>query len=220
MRSKQVSLSHIWINKMAEYFATAERYYGNEMQGEDFLQMEDGDRISYTFKNPVQTDMFWGHAFGILTDATKVSEPAYLYNPHEWFMLIRHESERHLFDEVKNKGKQLFLISGNRDPLDVWIQKEFDDDLSQYYANDQLLFGKNNYYLNIFDDYLIEVWLDQTTSDEIDRFYKETKEFDDNAQTRIKKIFEKRGKNRLVISKNRRKAEKLKKVFGKYFLIK
>lgn len=218
---KRVSLSHIWIGRMSDYFARAKRAYEvTEIPSEDFLQLADGEKISYSFKTPAHTDMFWGHAFGILADITKKEEPICLYNPHEWFMLARHESERILFDEIKEKGKQLFLISGNRDPLDRFITTEFDENLSQYYMSEKPLFEKNNYYLNIFGDFLVEVWLDPHVSNEIDKFYKETTSFDEAAKEKIKKIVEGKGKNKFVISRNHRKAEKLKRIFKKYFLIK
>jgi hypothetical protein len=107
MRSKQVSLSHIWINKMADYFISAQRAYtAHETPSEDFLGLADGEKISYTFKSPAHTDMFWGHAFGILAEVTG-GEPLYIYNPHEWFILAREESEKNLFNELKEKKKQI-----------------------------------------------------------------------------------------------------------------
>ncbi|MBP7831545.1 MAG: hypothetical protein KA028_00815 [Candidatus Pacebacteria bacterium] len=221
MRSKQVSLSHIWIKKMAEYFAIAERSYGtHEQPGEDFLLLKDGDKISYTFKDPTQTDMFLGHAFGVLAEVTSKDEPIYLYNPHEWFFLARHETERYLFDKLIANKKQLYLIAGNRDPLDVYVAKEFNNDLSQYYASSTPLFEKGNYYFNIYGDYIMEFWIDEATSEEIDLFYKNTTVFDEAAEKKIKGIIERSGRNKVSISKNARKAEKLKKIFAKYFLIK
>ncbi len=220
VRSKYVSLSHLWINRMAEYFATAQRLYTTHGEpSEDFLQLEDGDKIVYTFKNPNSTDMFWGHAFGILSEVTG-TESIYLYNPHEWFMLARYESEKKLFDAVKQKGKQLFMLTGNKNELDLFVSKEFDGVLLQYHTLQNKLFPKDNYYLNIFGDFLIEVCLDEKTSNAIDRFYKTHTIFNEKSKEALKEIIERRGKNKFVISRNARKAEKLKKVFGKYFFVK
>lgn len=220
VRSKYVSLSHLWINRMAEYFATAQRLYTTHGEpSEDFLQLEDGDKITYTFKNPNATDIFWGHAFGILSEVIK-KEPVYVYDPHEWFILARRESEKKLFDEIKEKEKQLFVLIGNKDPLDIFVQKEFDGKMSQYHTTTDSIFSKDNYYLNIFGDFIIETWLDTKTSEDIDHFYKTHMIFDEKAKEALKEIIERRGKNKLVISRNARKAEKLKKIFSKYFFVK
>ena len=220
VRSKYVSLSHLWINHMAEYFTVAQRLYTTHGEpSENFLQLEDGDKIVYTFKDPKATDLFWGHAFGILVEVTG-TESVYFYNPHEWFMLARHESETKLFAEVKEKGKQLFALIGNKDPIDLATGKEFDGKMAQYHTLPKGIFSKDNYYLNIFGDFLIEAWLDPKTSDAIDKFYKEHNIFDEEAKNVLHEIVGRRGKNKLVISRNARKAEKLKKLFGKYFFVK
>jgi len=220
VRSKYVSLSSIWINHMAQYFATAQRLYTTHGEpSEDFLQLEDGDHITYTFKNPNITDIFWGHALSILGEVTK-EEPVYIYNPHEWFVLAREESEKKLFNELTKKNKQLFILIGNNDTLDKLASKELNNDMAQYHTLPTALFPKDNYYINIFSDFIIEVWLDKKTSDAIDKFYKENNVFDENAKNILQEIIEQRGKNKLVISRNARKAEKLKKVFKKYFYIK
>lgn len=220
MRSKYVSLSSIWINRMAQYFATAQRLYTTQgTPSEDFLQLEDGDKITYTFKNPNLTDIFWGHAFGILIDITK-TEPLYLYDPHEWFLLARPESEKKLFDQVQEKNKQLFILIGNNTPIDVATGKEIVGDMVQYHTLPNSVFNRDNYYVNIFGNYIIEVWLDGKTSKEIDTFYKTHTVIDENTKKELRGIIERQGKNKLVISHNARKAEKLKKIFKKYFYIK
>lgn len=219
--AKRATLSHIWINKMADYFRTAESMYASTSSpSDDFLKLADGDKISYTFKNPDLTDQFWGHAFGILNNATSEYEPLYMYDPHEWFFLARHASERVLFDEVLDRGKDIYMIVGGKTPLDKYTSKEFDNKKSFYYMTEEKLFPKSNYYVNIFGDFLIEAWLDQKTEQAINEFYKTTHEWNPEAEVTLKEIIKTRGTNKLVISRNARKAEKIKRIFKKYFVIK
>lgn len=219
--SKRVSLSHIWINTMSEYFATAKRLHTLAgVPSEDFLQLEDGDKISYTFKSPTIADMFWGHAFGVLASRTQQDEPVYIYNPHEWFMIARHKSEKIVFNEIISSGKQLFVLIGNNDPLDKYIANEFDGIMSQYYMCTEKLFEKENYYLNIFDDFTIEAYLDEKTTSLVNQLYKETTVFTEDIREQLKQIVNHQGKTKLTISRNKRKAQKFKTVFKKYFYIK
>lgn len=219
--AKRATLSHIWINKMADYFRTAESMYtSTSMPSEDFLKLADGDKISYTFKNPDLTDQFWGHAFGILNASTSEREGIYIYDPHEWFLLARRASELALFDGVTQSGKALYVLGGAKDPLDKYVSKEFDNKKSFYFMIEEKLFPKKNYYVNILGDFLIEAWLDQKTTEAINAFYTDTTEWNAGTELRLSEIIKMRGKNKLVISRNKHKADKIKRIFRKYFFIK
>lgn len=219
VRSKVASLSHVWILKMSQFFENAKRSYSIETQGEDFLLLNDGERVSYTFKTPEQTDMFWGHAFSVLVDTMK-EKTVFLYNPHEWFLLARYHTERTLFDDLLKRNKTLLVLSGHNTVLDKFIQKDFDGVNSQHFALEHMPFEKENYHFNIFGDFIIEARLDEKVAKEIHSFYTTTKVFTKDAERRIKAIVSKKGKNKLTISRNKKKAEHLRKLFEKYFLVK
>ncbi len=216
----RISLSSIWVTKMAEFFTLAKHFYTKTTAtDEGFLNLEDGDRVTYSFKNPNVTDIFWAHAVDILSEITPTSKPYYLYDPHEWFMLVR-ESEAPLLKRIAATGRQVFILAGGTTFLDKKIIKEFEGTNAQYHPTNELLFDKRNYYLNIFDDFIIEVHLDEATAKKIDDFYNTTTEWNSDTEAILKKIIANEGKNKLTISRNRKKADKLKKMFKSYFYIK
>jgi hypothetical protein len=217
---KTVSLSRVWVLKMAEFFAVARHYYVQNVTGDEgFLNLADGDRVSYTFTSPNMTDIFWGHAFDILAEVTPVTEPIYIYNPHEWFFLARHESERLLFDRVVESGRQIFVVASHADTLDKMVGKEFDGKNTQYYLSPEKLFEKNNYYVNVFGNFVVEAWLDEDVAEKIDRFYKKTMVWDEAAKKELIGIVSEKGKTKLTILHNSKKAQKMKAVLGKHFWI-
>ncbi len=217
---KLFSLSSVWIMKMAEFFQLAKHFYTKTATADEgFLSLEDGDRVSYAFKNPNVADIFWGHAFDILSEITPLNEPVYLYNPHEWFLLARHDSEKAIFDRITKTGKQVLVIAGGNTILDKNLTKEFDGKISQYYPTDEMIFEKRNYYLNIFDDFIIEALIDEDVAKKIDAFYQTTSTWNKESEIVLKRIIETEGKNKLTISRNNKRAEKLKKIFKKYFYI-
>ncbi len=218
--AKRVSLSNLWINKMSEYFTQAKRNYSSsESPSEDFLALSDGEKISYTFRDPHTTDIFWGHAFHILAEQTR-NNPICIYNPHEWFIIAREESEKALFLDIKSRGQKLLVLIGNKNKIDIETGKWFDGNALQYFATEDKLFDKNNYYVNIFGDFIIEAWIDQTTADEIDTFYKNNESMTEQSLKNLREIVSRKGKNKLTICKNKRKADKLRSIFKKYFLVK
>ncbi len=219
--SKRVSLSHIWVQKMSEFFDQVSSGYSEKTKmGEEFLLLNDGEKIAYSFKNPKLTDIFWGHAFGILSNTVSLSAPLFIYNPHDWFMVARRESERKLFDQVESSKRELYYLVKYKDPLDIATNKEYKGEKSHYFASGEEIFKSDDYYFNIFGDFIIEAFINQNTANEINKFYKENYVITKENLEQLIKIIEKEGKNKLVISRNHRKAEKLKKIFKKYFLVK
>lgn len=218
VHGKHVSLSRIWVAKMAKFFSNASRSYTAMAISDDgFLNLEPGDRIVYNFKNPITADVFWAHAFDLLAEITPKHTPIHIWNPHEWFFLAHHESERALFDRVIESGKQIFLMCGNKDPLDRYIAKEFDGERAQYYMTNEKIFPRSNYYVNVFGTYILEVFIDEKTANAIDIFYKTTPLWNLVAQEKLQKIFIEHTKTRITISNNERRAEKIKRQITKPF---
>lgn len=214
----EVALSSLWLKKLAYFVQTTQKNYRiNDQPSVDFLGLKNGEKITYWFNSFEATDMFWAHAFDILSDIMPSSEPIYLYNPHEWFLLARPESELFLFNKLKSTGKKLFVIAGNREVLDIEVGKYFDNEVLRYYASPEVIFPKHNYYVNILNDFLIEVWLDEKTSSDINNFYKVTKTFDITAKDKLLEIIKQKGRNKLVIYRNERKANKIRNMFKRVF---
>jgi hypothetical protein len=77
------------------------------------------------------------------------------------------------------------------------------------------------FYFNTYGDYIIEVTLDPKTQKSIDDFYKSYTIWNDDAKARLNFIVSHmKGRNKLTISRNAKKAEKYKKLFRKYFPVK
>lgn len=213
---KQYSLSQIWILRMNDFFSLAQKQYGiGEQGGNDFLALSEGDRISYSFKSPAESDKFWGHAFTILAGTLK-DEPLYIYNPHEWFFFARKESEEFLFKDLQNKNQQIWLLCGGTTMLDKYTAKYFDGKILQYHMTDEHIFEARNYYLNIFGDYLIEARIDETVAKKVDRFYNEHTIVTKDTEQILTRLLEE-GKTTITISRNKKKADKLKRIFTPYF---
>lgn len=217
---KTSSLKSAWISNMSDFFAKVKHFYFiTNTNNDGFLSFEDGDKITYNFKNPEVADAFWGHAFDILAGIIKDEEPIYIYNPHEWILLVREDQEMSMFSRAIKQNRQILLTCPGNSPLDKYVKKFFDGTKLQYYLSPIQLFKKPNYYLNIFGDYLIEVWIDEKTHEEIEKFYKNHTELNKGSVGVLKKIIESQGKNKISISRNKEKADKLKKMLGKDFYI-
>ena len=219
IHNKQVSFNVRWLKNMENYFALAQRHYFDENIGQNnFLNLKGGEKITYSFNDTTQTDSFWWHALYLLSEAVEdLTEPAYLYNPHEWFFIARTESEIESLKTISKKRKYLVTASGNT-VLDKYVAKYFDGKTSQYYMTGKQLFQKNNYYLNIVGDFLIEATIDPTVIKIIEDFYNRTTKVTEETHNELKRLVLIKSRSKLSISRNKKKAEKLKKIFQKYFV--
>jgi len=215
-----VSLNTVWLDKMSDYFSVAMRAYTSpSIKVDVILSLQDGDSIQYYFKDPVVTDAFWSHVFYLLTATMSKKEPVFLYNPHEWFLLARTENEKNLMDNVTEQGRLYLMTVGNKYPLDRYVGKYFDGTKAQYFFSEKKLFAKNNYYLNIIGDYLIEVWLDPIITKKLDELYKQAEQFTEKEQIALQEIVTLRSRSKLKISRNSKKALRLKKLLSRAFYL-
>jgi hypothetical protein len=211
-------ISDLFLDKVIGYFDYLKSGEAQKTNSEPFLNLSDGDSISYSFKTPYVTDTFWAHAFAVLTSYTPNEVPIVIYNPHEWFIYAHTESEQKVLEAIIKQGKYAFFTIGTKTSADAQAKKYFTSPHTQYFINDSIKGSlPSNYYLNIFDDYIIEVWLDDKITKNIDAWYEGVAEVTQNDIEKIESIVQQKGRTKMRISRNKKRAQRLSKQFIKNF---
>lgn len=218
--SKEAALNMSWLQRVNDFVEAAQHQYGGQAGLGGVAGLQDRESVQYTFRDPITADAFWNHTLLLLLETLQGRGPFVAYDPHVWFYIAHPENERHLRDEVISHGRQYLVAAAYKTPLDRVVAEEFDREMSQYHMLDRPAFGKPNYYLNVLEDFLIEVWMDPLVSDRLEAWYRETKVLDENARQQLRAILEGRGRTRLKVSRNKVKAERLRKKFLKGFYVK
>lgn len=213
----KASLSRAWLQEMASLLEKASAAYKTKQALSDVLGLEDKENLTYAFSNIKNLDIFWGYAQNIIMHNTPNSEPIYAYDPHYWLYVARIDSEKKLLKEITNNGRQFLMTVGNSYPLDKAIKTDFNSNYLQYNFNK--LFEGENYYCTVIDDYVTEVWLDSSTCSDIHELYMTEQELKPITTEALKLFLDRRGKNKIKISRNRTRATKLKKKMGKDFYV-
>ncbi len=214
-----VSINVSWLNKVNEYTLTAQHHYFSAQQRSgDVAALQDGEKIKYYFTDPSTTDIFWNHTITILSRIVDPVHPFIAFDPHCWFF-IAGDNESTLRDSVNKDGRSYLVAVNGNTLLDKHIKNEFNGTESQYYMAGKKLFPSENYYLNIIGDYIVEVWLDTECEKRMQHLYSSTKKYSDSVQYELQSIIEERGKTKLVVSRNIKKAERLKKKLLKFFFV-
>jgi hypothetical protein len=214
---KKYSISDLFLDKVIGYFNYPRSKERQKLNTEPFLSLSDGDSIAYSFKTPYVTDQFWAHAVALLTSYIPKEIPIIIYDPHEWFIYARFESEKRILNSIISQKKYIFFTIGSTTPADIYAKKYFQAPHVQYFTTTIDL--PRNYYINIFDDYIIEVWLDTTITKNIDEWYIKTKEVNPDEIKKLESIVQSVGRTKMRISRNRKRANRLAKQFTKDFYI-
>lgn len=215
------SLNIRWLSNIEKYLTLAQqKYHAGSTDKGSFSNLKNGERIEYFFNNLTETDAFWWQALYQLVTASSTFEPVYLYNPHQWFLLARRESELDSITSITTKNKQYLLTAAGNTALDKLVASDFDGTQAQYYMSGKHLFKKINYYFNVVDDFLIEVWINPELAQKVENFYTQTQKTTDRSIDELKEIVSIKGKGRLVISRDINKTIKLKKMLSKHFYVK
>ncbi len=219
IHGKSVSLNVQWLRRMADFFSVARYEYSTAKDDTGFLGVKEKEKISYSFKNLIHLDVFLGQAFYMFSQTVPTSVPAYIYNPHEWFAYGRGESEQFLIDALIEQQRPVLITVAHSDPLDREIARTFNQGIFQYHMAQKAPFKKDNYYVTVFGPYLIEATIDERSAMEIDKLFKNTVCWNKTAKKQMGDIINRPGRNKLVISRNQKKAEKYRKILAKDFFI-
>ena len=214
------SLNLNWVARLSRFTAAVHHHYVTDIAFPGyFTQLSDGDKVQYYFKNPNLLNSYWTHALITLLQITPPHEHCFSYHPHHWFIIARPESEQALLQNFAENKKYLLLTVGDRLPFDKHVNSLISKEYVQYHMLGKQLFEKLNYYVNIIGDFVIEAWLDKNTEKKIERLYNTTAAVTPEKIERLREIVEQRGKNKIAISRNARKAERLRRKLRKYFYI-
>jgi hypothetical protein len=214
---KLVSLHQVWITKMQDFFRRIESQTA-ESQKISLLNLQEREYVTYRFNSLLSLDMFWAHAFTLFMGKLSSGDSAFLYNPHQWFLIARKESELSIINEATRREVYWVQLIAGKEALDSSVKKYFNGTYARCHLLGHHVFEKN-YYANCFGDFLIEVWLDNRASEEIEKLYLTGKEASVEVVSLLQKIIENEDySHKMKITKNSAKASRFKNLFKKYFI--
>lgn len=214
VKNKQlVVLSNLWINKLQSFVTQVDEQY---KQSSDFIALQEGETITYHFKTLESLDLFWMHQFFLIAKQFP-NEPILFYNPHEFWSLFRYHEQELLYRWIGEYKRTTYFVIGDTTPLDKeTTQYVAPFGLQMYYTNDTGL--QNNYFSSVIGDYVIDTVLDANTSNAIDKLYKKYPKWSEETRAELSEILTRLKRSKVVIYRNKKKAEQLRKKLMKYFV--
>lgn len=225
LQQGEAMLNLRWLHKLESFASLTEHaYHDRSGNSGHFLQMQEGDRIAYTFKNPIQVDAFWNHVLYSLFEALPEVDRWFAYASHCWFLLGRRKEELALKQFMRKKEICYLFTAGSSLPLDRAIKYDFDGTWSQYAMLDTPLFQQRSNHrgivLNVFGPYVIEAQYDKRMVDQIEKFYRTTTTFTKEKSQELELLVAMPAQIKFTISYNANKAALFTKQLEKKFYLK
>ncbi len=210
-----VALNNLWVNKLHEFTDIVDSNYQTQTS-ETLLGLLEGESLVYHFKSLASLDALWKHYFFIIAK-NNPDEDIVLYNPHEFWSLFRFETENFMYKWIFENKKTAYEIIGNNTQLDKSTTSHIKNfGIQIMYESSPSL--KKNVFPAVIGDYIIETILDMNTINAIDAIYRNNKMWSAGLEKELYEILEKVKRSKIVISKDRKRAQKLyKKLVRKYF---
>jgi hypothetical protein len=210
-------LNNMWVNKMQAFIASIDANYKS---ADEFLGLEEGESLVYHFKNLASLDVLWMHYFYIIAKK-ETNEPIIFYNAHEFWSLFRFNEENAMYEwignESKTTGRKVYEIIGSNTAMDretTGYMKKYGIELAY---EDKMSFPKN-YFTSIIGDYILDTILDANTANAIDLLYKNNPAWNEDVSKQLLAILKNLKRSKVVIYRDKKKAEQLRKKLMKYFV--
>lgn len=213
-KNKQfVVLNNFWVNKLQSFVAGIDSQY----QADDsFLGLEEGESLVYHFKNLASLDVLWMHYFYIIAKK-EANEPFLFYNSHEFWSLFRYSEEAAMYEWVSKSDRKSYGVIGGNTPLDRSTTAYVKGFGFEMVYEDKMSLPKN-YFTSVIGDYILDTILDMNTANAIDKLYKKHTVWNETVAKELDEILKNIKRSKVVIYRNKKKAEMLRKKLMKYFV--
>lgn len=206
-------LSRVWLNRINKLFQNK-----RQIASDTVFELEEGESISYYFPSLLTCDTYWAHVFDLLIEWIPETRPIIIWSPHQWFAVGRRDAELDIFRQFTSKKKYAFYSVAGKTQLDQDFRKNWAGVYASVATGSSIIFT-DTYYLNIFDDIIIEVFIEENLAKKIEEFYQiNIKLTPENIQM-FEKLISDKYKVRMKISKNTKKSSTLRKKLLRDFYV-
>ncbi len=211
---KSVLLNTVWINRLESFVADVQKNY-NAKVSEQILSLSEGDSMVFKFKSIHDLNLLWMHYFYMV--AKQLNEPVLFYSYHEFWSLFRSDLQTELYKWTQQNKVKTYYVVGNKTRLDLETTRRHKKYGPEIAYQEKTTLSANTG-LTVIGDYIFNTVIDNTTTKAIDEIYKKYSTWEPSVETELKEILERIRRSKVVIERNKKKAETLRKKLMGYFL--
>lgn len=218
-QEKNYSIDLEWIKKLKEFSEHIENNYKEKDTLpliEGLLKVKSENNVTVlTFNSMLELDKTWLKIKKeYYSKITKPGEITFWEGNHCWWLLVYPELEYDEMELVKKKKVKDFIINHNDTKLDLWTKKFYD----MAGIGFKITKSKVNCDLTVFGDTIMQVYWPEELKIKTDEIFEKYDSISNiNLHSLLEKIFNKKTKIDLIITKNNEIAEQLKSKIKKEF---
>lgn len=215
-QKKIYQINRQWLQRVYRF---SKKYVEVNETAHDIVSLEDGDKITYKFKNPILMGIFWTHAYNPIFNAHNPKDPILVFHPHEWLIHARTKSELFFLSRFKDDKKAVFFALGSTSPIDREFKQKHSNDFVQVGLGLNLGFKKTEY-INVLGDYIFKVSVSKRFSEDLDTFFKKNPIINQENSLELEKLCNRKDPTKITLVRSKKEAEKIRIKFNKHFYIK
>jgi hypothetical protein len=214
-KKKTYEINRQWLQRVYRF---SKKYIEPAENTHDIVSLEDGDKITYKFKNPILMGIFWTHAYNPIFNRHNPNDPILIFHPHEWLIHARTESELFFLSRFTDDKKLAFFALGSTSPLDKEFAEKYSSTYIQTGVGLHLGLGKTEY-INVVGDFIFKISVSKRFSEDIDSFFKQYKKITPENLAELKKLCDRKDPAKLTLIRSKNEAAKWRVKFNKYFYL-
>lgn len=210
-----ISLNIPWVHRLTRFTESAIRSYSIKNYNL-FLDFKEGQRTTLVFTDFTSMDAYWIHM--MISLAQEYEESIFLYNSHDWYVLARPDLKSEFFLWIDKYKRPSFMLIGHEATLDRQAVKDHSSTYLQLAAVEKPMFNEWSY-ITIIGDFVIETRCEKQTAGDINRLYEKYPIFNEAMMEELNAIISRKQKWKIIITRKKEKAHKIRKSISKYFYI-
>jgi len=215
-KNKQlILLNPLWSSRI-KHFIDRIHTISHTKESETLLKLADGDTMVFRFKSIVDLYLLWNHYFFIFCQKNEGS--VVFFNTHNFWALIRSDIENEMYAWIRNNNKKAYSVIGHNTPLDRSTSDYIKKDYGIEIAYEDTPSISETVFPAVFGDYIMSTVLDATTVRAIGDIYTRYQKWEPTVEKELKEIISRMRRSKVVIERNKKKAEYLRKKLMKYFV--
>lgn len=212
----QFSLSLRWLMVSMDRLRLIYDRYLESRDPALFLPGQGGRKVWY-FSDLTRLDDFWVEC-GLVLFVNATSKTMSSWIPHPWFNLLHSEKEQAFVQAQRAQGYRQLVIVGGNNPLDIELSARWAaDDVLEYSHSESPLNEPGNVYWSTIDDYVLTITIDKATSVQLDLLFAAHPKAAGVSSRELHKLLSLKGRHRLTVAHDSRRARRYQKVFKEFF---
>ncbi|MBI4454056.1 hypothetical protein HY636_05425 [Candidatus Woesearchaeota archaeon] len=211
-KEKEYEINKDWIIQTKDFI---DRLYDSYLSsGTHFTNVEElGDDIKiYTLPNLIESDKFWNIIVRKwLEDDKNAGKPKSYYqlSGHAWYVFGQMGEESAIFDEMKQKGVDFYILCEGDTPLDRWCKKVYESIGGHFTTNRNKKNHFHNKYFSVYNDFVIQTEHPEHIAKEMEEIYQTAKDFENFDAIKLSRLLLMKCDIKVIVMRNPLIAEQL-----------